>query len=359
MNLKTCSFILIGLLVASCNNNDELDPISKGEDQTLSIKLSTPTLGTRAIEDPINEGVEADYETVTLYFWKDANKKIPADSRPSIQLSKNQISEAKEKGTKINISTDVTSVSMTANTAKKEGKGDYSILKMQNLGSDFTKQIPMTSPTVEPSTSSSKPNAKEVELKPVPDLARIEVMGKITPKPNSKTKKSAYQSVIVEAVHLNNYKASSKASELTLKTDKEDWNNYEPLLHDKELTAIANKTKAAAYQFFPCKNERAEDDNLVHIVLKIKYTKNDESSSQVNNRWITISKYKEGLESLKEFKEGAIYKLDLASLNELFGTDDEGNIIDPTDPTPETPKTDLYVKVKAYSWTTHNITPDL
>ncbi|MDO5036456.1 MAG: hypothetical protein Q4D93_05800 [Porphyromonas sp.] len=341
-------------LVTACSNN-KANEIDNGAPQNISLKLEQPK--PRAIEDPVTAGAVG-YQTVTLYYWKDAAGTTASTSIPSRTLSADEISTATTStdGLKISVPADVVSISMRANTTRVGETLDYAINKIQGLGADFKKLVPMSSPAVAPTTHPNITNAKMVELAPVPDVARLEVVGTITPQPNAEGT-NAYKSVTVQEVYINNYKETKDATTLAKRTSDEDWTAHEATMSDKTgvQTGLAGG-KAAGYQIFPA-TAVADEDKLPHVVIKVSYTLADDSV--VNDRWITIINYKEGATSLAEFAQGKIYKLNLSALNGLFKTDNDGNHIDNTDPKPEQPKTDLYVSIAAYEWTTVDITPDI
>ena len=347
-------------LLAACSNEEELTKKSQ-EQQVLSIKFSEPSI-TRAVENSQGVGT-AEFTAMTLYFWGNANKTI---SKGKQVLTSEQIQKAKTSdGALVGMPEGATHVSMTANNILGGNMQDSPVTGFQSLGDGFLSKVPMSSPAAVPTPHSTIANAKQVNLVPVPDLARIEVSGSITPQENAKApvgadgKKCAYKSVKVKAVYVNNYYPTAKASDVSFTASDGDWQNYEVSMHDvltdENRSNLADKSKAAAYQVFPAK----ETDKLPHIIVEVSYVLNDVNSTEVSGRYLTIRKYKENTSFLTSFIEGKIYKLDLAALNSAFGTDDGGNPIDPTDPVPEAVKTDLYVLITAYTWSVSDITPEL
>lgn len=342
----------LALVAAACSNDET--PLQTGE-QVLTLRLADPAIA-RAIEAPVTAGA-ANFQDVTLKFWSDATGTTSAGQ---LVLTAAQINDAKTAtGTLVKMPANTLSVSMVANTSVAA----TDITGYQALGTDFMSKVPMTSPAVAPVAHATIATAKQVTLVPTPDMARIEISGTITPAV-AEGKTSAYKSVTVEAVYVNNYKAT-KDAEPTKLTATADWTSVpatmQDALADADRTALADKSKAVAYQLFPAENTTAKPDNLPHIVLKIKYVLNGNPEKTVENRYITIKGYKKAGETaaLTALASGTIYKLDLAALNDKFATDDSGNPVDPTDETPEAEKSDLYVMITPYTWTAVNITPDL
>lgn len=343
----------VALIAAACSNDES--PLQAGE-QDLTLRLSDPVIA-RAVEAPIADQSAVNFQDVTLKFWSGANG---TGTETPLVLTAAQITAAKTpEGAIVKMPAGTVSVSMVANTSVTA----TDITGYQALGADFLSKVPMTSPAVAPTTHTTIATAKEVTLVPVPDMARIEIAGSIVPTaPAGKT--SAYKSVTVEAVYVNNYKATATATAPTKIEATGDWSaayatTMRDFLTDEDRTALTDKSKASAFQVYPA-TAAADADNLPHIILKVKYVLNTTPETTKENRYITIKGYKsDATTALTAIEAGKIYKLDLASLNDSFGTDDSGNPIDPTDETPEADKTDLYVKITAYQWTAVNIIPDL
>lgn len=346
-------------LFAACSNEE--NPVVEQNESTLALRLETPALS-RAIESPIgteNDDVAVNFKDVTLYFWTDANGTTAA-SPASMQLSTAQIEKAKESdGTMIRVPANTLSVSMTANNSVDP----ISVINYQ--GKNVLTEIPLSAPATQTVQHSTINNAKKVTLKPTLDMARIEVSGKIEAKENQKApdgKKQAYKTLKVDAIYVNNYKETQGATGLK-KFTKDNWDSFEGKMYDEisaeNATALANKSKAAAFQIFPT-TYTAGQDNMSHIVLKISYEYNDyvKTTPKAGTGYLTIKNFKAGNDYIS-FLAGTIYKMDLASLNDKFGTDDSGNPINPLDPDPEMDKTNLYLTIEAVKWTHKNITPDI
>lgn len=331
--------MLAAVVLASCNKEENVVP--QAEPQSLNIKLNLPQ--TRAVEDPIATGTQAVVKDMIVYFYKaDGGAATPA----SRSLTAAEITAATStEGLKIVVNADVTQASMRANLSLAGGSDNAAVTLFQNLGANadgFTKSVPMTSPK-----ASITNNA--VTLVPVPDMARVEVLGKITPV-------HGYESVKVNVVNLNNYYTTAKKTTLQ-KYENGNWGTFEPLMKDALTGGEVPTGKAAAYQIFPSTTLVATHP---HVVLEL--TIKPKNGVEATKRYITITKYKDGTNALTSFEGGKIYKLNLSSLNHLFTTDDgtdNGNPVDPTDNEPELEKADLTINVTTYEWTSKDITPDI
>lgn len=335
--------MLFGMLavavLASCNKEENVVP--QAEPQSLNIKLNLPQ--TRAVEAPIAPNTEAEVKDMIVYFYKaDGGAATPA----SRSLTTAEITAATgADGLKIVVNADVTQASMRANLSLAGGSDDAAVTLFQNLGANadgFAKSVPMTSPK-----ASITNNA--VTLVPVPDMARVEVLGEITPV-------HGYDHVKVNVVNLNNYYTTAKKTTLQ-KYMEGNWNTFEVSMKDDLADGKVPTGKAAAYQIFPSTNSVATHP---HVVLEL--TIKPKNGVEATKRYITITKYKDGTNALTSFEGGKIYKLNLSSLNHLFTTDDgteNGNPVDPTDDQPELEKADLTINVTTYAWTSKDITPDI
>lgn len=332
--------MLFGMLavavLASCNKEENVVP--QAEPQSLNIKLNLPQ--TRAVEDPITTGTQAVVKDMIVYFYKtDGGAATPA----SRSLTTAEITEATgASGLKIVVNADVKKASMKANLSLASGSDNAAVTLFQNLGANFNNSVPMTSPQADIVSNA-------VTLVPVPDMARVEVLGKITPV-------HGYESVKVNVVHLNNYYNTAQKATLQRYVSG-NWDTFEPLMKDDLATGEVPTDKAAAYQIFPSTNSVATHP---HVVLEL--TIKPKGGAEATKRYITITKYKDGTNALTSFEGGKIYKLNLSSLNHLFTTDDgteNGNPVDPTDNEPELEKADLTINVTTYAWTSKDITPDI
>lgn len=227
------------------------------------------------------------------------------------------------------------------------------------------------SPAISGPVKDGKDNVYKATVTPKPEVARIEVAGKIEGKPNTTTNKTAFKSIEVEAVYMNNYlNKKADADRYFTPSDGNTAFAGDPALKAEMYNEIAPEMKtkfeakdvAAAYQIFPTKDGETKID---HIILKVKITYDDQVAKNLGKYeeegYVTIVKYKEktAKSDIAKFEAGKIYKLDLADLNEYFTTDKDGNPDSPVTPDPEHDGNNrLTVFVKPYTWEIVNIIPD-
>lgn len=355
-------------LLSSCK---EKEPQDSHKDLYLTLKFSDIEL--KAIESKIEGNSEG-------LITKDVVLKINEGALGTIHLSSAQIEEAKgSDGTKIRIKKAVTSVSMTANGVIDN---NTEIKSLQKKGAEFLKSIPLVAETKNiVVTQEGTSKVYTATLAPTPNVARIEVFGKIQPKPNAKGK-NAYKSVEVEAVYMNNYLTKPNSDRYYTPTNGKDNFASSPALISEMYDNIDSsnkadfegKKKAVAYQIFPCKKGEVASSNgyFDHIILKVKVTHSDEAVAAgvhtVETGFLTIQHFmvKNG-STINGFEAGKIYKLDLENLSGDFKTGG-GNGPDPDPIVPDDPVTPdpepngkhiLKVVVKPYKWTAVDIVPAL
>ena len=248
-------------------------------------------------------------------------------------------------------------------------------------GKDLKTEIPLAAPaTAVTTTISADKTVYEVTLSPKPAVARLEVAGKIVPVKNATTQKSAFESITVEHVYVNNYLSTIAGTRHMCVTNGKDGFATTPALESQmndvitstDKGAFEGKTKVAGYYLFPklATENPVAPDYFDHVVLKIKiaYTAEalaaDATLAQKTDRYVTIARFMESATGDLDggFLAGVIYKLDLAELNDAFKTTDQGtpDPDDPDTPDPEpSQKKVLVVKVKPYTWTAQNIKPDV
>lgn len=352
---------MMALALFSCNKKNE-----PKTDAVLRICINDAEL--RALEAPVAAG------TVTECL-KDVV--LTMDNGKTITLTDAELADAKDlqKGYKKDIDYIVNTVALTANAVIDN---NTNITTLQ--GADLTKvalEAPATAVTT--STDGDK-TVYTVTLEPKPVVARLEVGGKITPVKNETTQKSAFESIVVEHVYINNYLSTRAGARYMCKTNGKDDFAADPALEDAMHNAIAagdkeafeKIEKVAGYQIFPKKADEtaATPEYFDHVVLKlnIEYTPEalaaDKTLAQKTTRFVTIARFmKDQTGDLDGgFLAGVIYKLDLNELSKDFKTGDNGlpdpNNPDTPDPEPNQKK-QLIVKVKPYTWTAQNIKPDI
>lgn len=360
-------------LFASCKKDEPAKEVSK-----MTIRIDESVL--RSMEAPVPAGTETAFESITVKV---------NDGEVVKTLNASEIAEAiSATGHTFKIKTKPTKVVVEANGYK----ADPEIATLQGVApvdatydptsgvaaqkAIFAKKIALIgtaegSPAISGPVKDGKDNVYKATVTPKPEVARIEVAGKIEGKPNATTNKTAFKSIEVEAVYMNNYlnkKADTKryftpsdgntafAGDPALKAEM--YNEIAADLKDK----FEAKQVAAAYQIFPTKDGETKID---HIILKVKITYDDQVAKNLGKYeeegYVTIVKYKEkDADSIAKFEAGKIYKLDLADLSEYFTTDKDGNPDSPVTPDPEHDGNNkLTVFVKPYTWEIVNIVPDV
>ena len=273
----------------------------------------------------------------------------------------------------------VNTVALTANGVIAD---DTDITTLQ--GKDLKTEIPLAAPATNVTTTvSADKTVYEVTLSPKPAVARLEVAGKIEPVKNETTQKSAFESITVEHVYVNNYLSTiAGPRHMSVSNGKDGFDETagKPALEAKMNDAIAagdkdafeGKTKVAGYYLFPklATENPVAPNYFDHVVLKIKiaYTAEalaaDPTLAQKTDRYVTIARFMKSATGDLDggFLAGVIYKLDLKELNGAFKTTNEGtpdpNNPDTPDPEPSQKKL-LVVKVEPYTWTEQNIKPDV
>lgn len=357
---------MMALALFSCNKKDEP---KKAEASALSIHISDAQL--RAIEGAIADGTET---TIT----KEVTIKLFPSGR-TIDLTDDQITKAKSTtGTEITVGEVVTHVSIVK--ANAEITDATEITAWQGKQATFGTEIPLTAPKTQV-TEGVGANGIDVlysvELQLVPAFARVEVAGDIMAGlsnaglPKNAAGKTAYKSIKVEQVYINNYLLTRNAGNRTYIAGKAGKFETDP--HENMCDVIANqddfkaKKVVAGYQLFPIKeNEGATTEGFYdHVILRLTVEYDTAVAkgypATAQTRYVTMVRFmKENTGDLTSFAAGTIYKLGLEELTKDFTTDDEGNPTGPDTPNPEQEgKMLLNVKVKPYTWTAQNIKPDV
>lgn len=361
--MKMAAIALMALMLFSCNNKNN-EP--SAEASALSIRIDDSQL--RAIEGAIDGGTTTTVtENVTIKLFP---------SGRTIDLSTAQIAAAKTTGgARIPVGEVVEQVSIVK--ANAEITDATEITEWQKKHDVFTTKIPLTAPKtdVDPTTE-GKNTIYTVELKPVPAFARVEVAGDIEAGiagagiPKNSSDKSAYKSIKVEQVYINNYLNTRNAAKRTYCAGKAG--KFETAPHTNmcdviaDQTSFKNKSQVAGYQLFPIKDaEPAGTEFYDHVILRLTVEYDTTVAkgypATPQTRYVTMVKFQDTADNkITSFEAGKIYKLDLEQLTKDFTTDDEGNPTGPDTPDPEQDgKHILVVKVKAYKWTAVNIKPDV
>ena len=351
---------MMALALFSCNKKNE-----PKTEAVLKICINDAEL--RALGDKYDTGAQTTCET---------DVKIKLDNGTEITLAGQDLIDAKDldKGYKKDINFVVNTVSLTANGVIAD---DTKITDLQgkNLNTEIALAAPATPVKV---TTEGDKTVYTVILEPKPAVARLEVGGKISPKPNGD--KQAFESITVEHVYVNHYLSTRVGPRYMNITNGKDGFATAPALEDAmndeikstDKDAFEGMTKVAGYYLFPklATETPVAPDYFDHVILKIKiaYTQAaldaDPTLAQKTDRFVTIARFmKDGTGDLDGgFVAGMIYKLNLDELSKDFNTTPEGT---PDPKNPDTPdpepnqKKELVVKVKPYTWTAQNIKPDI
>lgn len=365
--MKMAAIAMMALALFSCKKNDEP---KKAEAAVLTVRLNDSEL--RALEAAIPNKAKTEItDKVTIKLFP---------SGRTIDLTDTQITEAKSTaGTNITVGEVVTHVSIVK--ANAEVTDATKIIDWQGKQATFGTEIPLTAPKTQV-TEGVGANGKDVvysvELQPVPAFARVEVAGDIEaglegagiPK-NSKSQ-SAYKSIKVEQVYINNY-LPTRTGDRVYCAGKAGKFVTEPVaamcdkIEDAKQADFKAKNVVAGYQLFPIKENEAVSEHgfYDHIILRLTVTYDTEVAkgypTEPQTRYVTMVKFFETTpKDITSFEAGKIYKLALEELTKDFTTDENGNPTGPDTPDPEQDgKHMLNVKVKPFEWTAVNIKPDV
>lgn len=348
---------MMALALFSCKKKDE-----PKTEAVLRICINDAEL--RALEAP----VAADTKTECL---KDVV--LTMDNGQKITLTDAELADAKDlnKGYKKDITYVVNTVALTANAVIADGT-EIKSLQGANL-TEVALEAPATAVTT--STDGNK-TVYTVTLEPKPVVARLEVGGKITPKPNGD--KNAFDAITVEHVYINNYLSTRVGDRHMCKTNGKDGFAADPALEAEmndaieagDKDAFEKMDKVAGYQLFPKKADETATapEYFDHVILKlnIKYSATAQAAGYPAEatRYVTIARFMIAAETDLDggFLAGVIYKLNLDELSKDFNTTPEGT---PDPKNPDTPDPEpnqqkqLIVKVKPYTWTAQAIKPNI
>ena len=351
---------LMAFALFSCNNK-------KNEPKTEAVlRICINDAELRALEAPVAAGAVTECLTDVV---------LTMDNGKTITLAGADLDAAKNLSTGYTKDIDyvVNTVALTANGLIA---ADTEIKSLQKA--DLTKVALEAPATKVTATSDGQKTIYTVTLEPKPVVARLEVGGKISPKPNGD--KQAFKSITVEHVYINNYLSTRNGDRYMNVTNGENNFAATPALVAEMNDAIeaADKgafekiEKVAGYQIFPVKKGETatKPEYFDHVILKlnIEYTPEalaaDKTLAQKTTRFVTIARFMMAATGDLDagFQAGVIYKLNLDELSKDFNTTDEGtpdpNNPDTPDPEPNQKK-QLVVKVKPYTWTAQNIKPDV
>ena len=361
-------------LFASCNKKDE----PKKEVSKMTIRIDESAL--RSLEAPVPGGTTTAFESIKVIVNDgEVVKNLNADEIAEAASTDGHTFPVLSKPIKVVVEANAYEADPEITTLQGVAKVDatYNPANAADKIALFSKKIPLigSTTTIEGPTTPAGTNDKvyKATVKPTPEVARIEVCGKIVGQKNADTNKNAFKNIDVEAVYMNNYlnKKADAARYFTPSDGNTAFKVDEKPLKAEMNDAIAagmkqnfeEKNVAAAYQIFP--STKSGETDFDHIILKVKIQYDTDvvknRTQEYEEGYVTIVKYKDKAASsaIAKFEAGKIYKLDLAELSAHFKTDKDGNPDTPVTPDPEHDGSNkLTVVVETFTWTAVDITPD-
>ena len=307
------------MLLVAATTSCSRSPQGSDEELTLLIRFS-PTHPFRAIEDGAqqNSYTVGDFQTITLFFY-DAQGEPTEPYR--VELSPADIQKATSAdGYKMKVREAVSKVSAVAgypNVRTDKDLDGVTIDKLQGLSGaeaqkdGFLYKVPYVAPKTD--IDRSNPNKLTVTLQPVPNVARLEISGKITipvesqestvqwiidnkmktytqsqteyswlPTPEDLTLRYI-KDFTIRGIYVNNYKetpnvANKQRTRLTGDnynlTDKV-WTGHNAAMHTlfpatNPYASQMTDGKVDAYQIYP--GEDTDPEALDHIIVEVEYT---------------------------------------------------------------------------------------
>lgn len=301
--------------------------------KTIKIAISSSKNFTRALGEANTDPKTVEFKTIKLYFWGKGGTQLVAPYTLSFGEGSPELENIKTNGYEINVSPAVKYISAECNF---QGKEETNILNLQSANA-FDK-FPYFTSKVDLANAYQRNGRYILQLNPKPHIARIEIVGKITPPLNS-SNYSAYGEVELTGVYINNFKKHRddqkrimfKASDYD--KNRKEWKNFPNAMQHLASYDISNQISSGDYaEFFhvwPSKVKKPEE--LEHVILRL-------TINGKPNYFLTINRFKEKSSGnpLTEIKAGKIYRIDISLLSDLFKTKDDGKKED--DPTTEDPE---------------------
>lgn len=314
-NIVLLAGILLALTaVTSCKQ----DPQQSDQERTLIIKLSSSG-SFRAVEEGAKENSYTvdTYTPITLFFY-DAQGNPTEPYRVELKDA-NDIALAMRNGYEMEVREAVSKVSAVAGVAgviKPSELDDRKIYSLQGLSGaeaqkdGFLYKVPYVAPKTDIVADQTDPSKLTVTLQPVPNVARLEILGEIKvplestqeavdyiitnfmkrysddqtnyswlPTPQDVTLRTI-KDVTIRGIYVNNYKETPNVDNAhrTRLTD-EDWKNGEWTGHNDAMHTLfdgasyataMNEKKVDAYQIYPGK--ATDPEALDHIIVEVEYT---------------------------------------------------------------------------------------
>ena len=371
----------LGAIFAACSNEgNEVPDVTKGEKKTVFMKLNLGTTenGTRAEENPINNGTVATVKNLHIYFYKDADKsiqkyvKIPQSEIAQYTTGK-EISDVPVAADKVlirgNVPTSVvlpTGGSLT-NVLNKEieittqNNNDEIILGHSSASADATIQTWNGSGSAPIAGMPS--GAKYASVTIEPGVARVEVEGLKA--------SGAISSFSLEGVYVNNFYQKLKLGDgsssdkiqygtdplkyaqgqgLYTSTNTKLFDQFNPALAavSKEITAASGKRWA--YHAFS--NDAVAANDQLQLVFKLSnLTATGGVTFPTGNQFITVRGFKDkATNQIVKLEKGKIYSISKADF-----TFDESNL----STVPNTDAVGVWLKVTVKPWTVVAVKPNL
>ena len=315
--------LLAGMLLAvAATTSCVYDTPGGDEELTLLIKFS-PTHPFRAIEDGAqqNSYEVGTYKPITLFFY-DAQGEPTEPYRVELKDQADIDKAMSADGYEIKVREAVRKVSAVAGrdgVLKPADLGNLLIYELQTLGGadnatkSFLHSVPYVAPQAEVQPFPGSPNKLTVELKPVPNVARLEISGQIAiPTESQKTladeivtkrmipysKDATKYSYVaspcelpiryitdftIRGIYVNNYKETFGATKRNfLDSAKYDlgtqvWTGHNDKMHTlfdalngtKDYAKTMTAGKVDAYQIYP--GSAANPEALDHVIVEVEY----------------------------------------------------------------------------------------
>lgn len=313
------------MLLVAATTSCSRSPQGSDEELTLLIRFS-PTHSFRAIEDGAAKDsyTVGNFQPITLFFYdEDGNPTEPY----RVELSSDEdIKKAMgADGYEMKVRQAVRKVSAVAGrsgVAKPADLESITIDKLQNLSgaeaqkNGFLYKVPYVAPKTPVQQDPANAERLVVTLQPVPNVARLEISGKITipvesqestvqwiiehkmksytqsqteyswlPTPQDVTLRTIGD-VTIRGIYVNNYKetpnvANKQRTRLTADNYNLDgtvWTGHNDKMHtlfdaldgDKPYSKVMTTGQVDAYQIYPGSADKA--DSLDHIIVEVEYT---------------------------------------------------------------------------------------
>ena len=306
------------LLTVAATTSCGRSPQGSDEELTLLIKLS-PKQPFRAVEEGAKQDAYevGNFQPITLFFY-DAQGEPTEPYRVELKSTADIQKAMSTDGYEIKVRQAVKKVSAVAGVKgiiKPSELDDRKIYSLQSLsGAEAQKQgflykVPYVAPKTDIVSDPADQNKLTVTLKPVPNVARLEISGNIKvplestkeavdhiiakfmksytddqtnyswlPTPEDITLRTI-KDVTIRGIYLNNYKETPSDTKARICLTDEDWKNGEWTGHNVAMHTLFDGTsyatamtakKVDAYQIYPGKD--TDPEALDHIIVEVEYT---------------------------------------------------------------------------------------